>query len=91
MEFNSFGKLIVANGTAMLVAPNVILTCAHNVYSKNIFSEASRVVFFLGLNGDKALSRGIEVKKPYIYPSNYKTKLIDTNLEHDNDWAFLVL
>jgi V8-like Glu-specific endopeptidase len=34
MEFNSFGKVIKANGTAILVAPNVILTCAHNVLFK---------------------------------------------------------
>ena len=67
MEFNSFGKVIKANGTAILVAPNVILTCAHNVYSKNILSEAQKIIFFLGLNGDKTLSKGIDVRKPYIY------------------------
>lgn len=55
------GLGLMGSGTATLVAPNVIITCAHNVYhkntEKNIYVEAYEALFFPGRAGKTVLGR----------------------------------
>ena len=52
-----------------MIAANLVLTCAHNIYDRKRKAEGTGIKFTPGLNGKKGIS--FSVKKLY-YPSEYK-------------------
>ena len=40
-----------SNGTGCLIAPRIVLTCAHNIYSRDSNEEAMEVKFSPAANG----------------------------------------
>ena len=40
-------------GSGSLISPNIVLTCAHNVYDRKITMEATDLNFIPAMNGKK--------------------------------------
>ena len=70
-----------------MVGPKVGITAAHNIYS-HCFGEALYSLVTLGRNGSYHIVK-CYVKKPFVFPSNYKKLPFAERLE--NDYAFVVL
>ena len=61
---------IPLHGTSILISPDLVLTCAHNIYDKNTSSFNSEVKFYPGHSG--ILKSSFEVESFFI-PEQYKT------------------
>lgn len=74
-NFKINGREYIGSGTATLVAPNVVLTCAHNVYlkdpKKGLYGEAYKVTFFPGKSGTRVYGE-YQAKAPWLYPIEYQ-------------------
>ena len=67
---SDFGKGYFLYGTATLIAPDIILTCAHNVYSPVLKKKAEYITFYMDLtNGHFLKESQIET---FIYPDEYE-------------------
>ena len=62
-----FGNLPY-DGTGCLIGPNIVLTCAHNIYERRLKLEANDMKFKPGING--SFGKTFNVKKAY-YPEKY--------------------
>ncbi len=69
LSYNSLSKGKEVKGTAVLIAPNLILTVAHNFYDKLNDTQNIEIKFYLGVNGK--LSKYYEVESFY-YPEEYE-------------------
>lgn len=58
-------------GTGCLIAPNIVLTCAHNVYDRSSKEEAIHLQFTPGLNGKIGTVAGSNVTKVQ-FPKEFK-------------------
>ena len=63
-----------------MIAPTIVLTCAHNVYSRPTNQKTTDLKFTPGINGNKG-SRSVKVKKSH-FPVEYQT-LVDRYSEYD--------
>ena len=67
---SDFGKGYFLYGTATLIGPDIILTCAHNVYSPVLKKKAEYITFYMDLtNGHFLKESQIET---FIYPDEYE-------------------
>jgi glutamyl endopeptidase len=76
-------KMSVGSGT--MIGPNMVLTCAHNVYDRKVgiaFNQAY-MRFYLGINGTKAIYGTAKIKSVY-FPEEYKR-------DKNEDYALLIL
>lgn len=46
---------LIQYGTGTLISGNIVLTCAHVIYSKQYKAYYPKIVFYLGLSGDMKL------------------------------------
>ena len=75
-------------GTGVLIGKNLVLTCAHNLYSREYQEECTFVKFIPAMNGDFAPFGKYDVFKWY-FPKEY----IEKPEKHigDEDYALLIL
>ena len=59
-------------GTGSLIAPNIVLTCAHNCFYKEEKSEMENLEFWPAVNGK--IGKNYKVKKCH-YPVEYQEKI----------------
>ena len=66
------GKFGVTNyhGTGCLIAPRIVLTCAHNLYQRKSKKEATEIKFTPAANKNKGESYEVA---DYFYPDQFKT------------------
>lgn len=64
-----FDSVSTSYGSGAAIAPNIVLTCAHNCWSKDKKTEAKDMHFILHINGRTGQS--IEVIK-MIYPKEFQ-------------------
>ena len=69
LSYNPLSKGKEVKGTAVLIAPNLILTVAHNFYDKLNDTQNIDTKFYLGLNGK--LSKCYEIES-FFYPEEYE-------------------
>ena len=62
-----FGNLQY-KGTGCLISPNIVLTCAHNIYKRKLKQKVNDMKFKPGFNGK--VGKFFNVKKAY-YPEEY--------------------
>ena len=67
---SDFGKGYFLYGTATLIAPEIILTCAHNIYSPVLKKKAEYITFYMDLtNGVYLKESQVET---FVYPDEYE-------------------
>lgn len=57
---------IISNGSGCLIGPDIVLTCAHNLYDRENKIEANNVFFCPGLNG--SIGEQFKVKSFHYLP-----------------------
>ena len=90
MLFNVESQKELGKGTAFLVAPNILLTCAHNVWDLPSKKFTTNLRFFPGLHGKVRLTDGFKVEekegRPVIFvPRQYREG------QQEYDFAFIKL
>jgi len=59
--FTSNGIPVESIGTGTLIGPNLVVTCAHNVYDRDRKQVKTDLAFYPALNGNRKYSRRIEI------------------------------
>ena len=62
--FESEHTIAYGKGTAMLISPNLALTCAHNIFNRRTGEQYCKIKFFPGQAG--VLERPMEVDKVFF-------------------------
>lgn len=65
------GKLI--KGTGLLISPDLVLTCSHNLVTKETLEDNYDFRFYPGHWGKLKTNEGIKVDRVYV-PPKYKDK-----------------
>jgi hypothetical protein len=94
-KFDFSGTNKYLNGVGMLIAPDVVLTVAHNLCHMSNKEEillSKRVLFFAAAHGDFNLFEPVKSLNTYI-PENYINALKTDNREEQlyNDWGLVFL
>ena len=92
-DFSGTNKFL--NGVGILIAPDVVLTVAHNLChmsNKDEILLTKRVLFFAAAHGDFNLFEPVKSINTYI-PENYINALKTDNREEQlyNDWGLIFL
>ena len=67
---SDFGKGYFLYGTATLIGPDIILTCAHNVYSPVLKKKAEYITFYMDLTRGQFLKES--QVETFVYPDEYE-------------------
>jgi hypothetical protein len=94
-KFDFSGTNKYLNGVGMLIAPDIVLTVAHNLChmsNKDEILITKRVLFFAAAHGDFNLFEPVKSINTYI-PENYINALKTDNREEQlyNDWGLIFL
>jgi V8-like Glu-specific endopeptidase len=77
---DSFGRL--GRGTAFLIASDLVLTVAHNIYSKDYGVQYKDFVFHPGVSGELSQANAFKVKG-IRYPEEYQACRLEDSLRYD--------
>jgi V8-like Glu-specific endopeptidase len=68
LTFNSYTTQQLGKGTAVLIHPDIILTCAHNIYDKDTKEQYHDHMFYPAQDGP--LKKGYAIVDSY-FPAKY--------------------